>query len=107
MGVSNSPDQPLRAGQSTFSKDILRIELSGPQRDNLSIIDIPGIFRLTTEGVTTKADMAMVGQMVRSYLVEENTIILAIMPAGDIATQDILSVSLISGCIWQMLVEFK
>ena len=30
----------------TFSDDVLKIVISGPDRENLSIIDIPGIFRI-------------------------------------------------------------
>ena len=33
-------------------------------REHLSVIDVPGIFKKSTPGVTTKADMAMVRNMV-------------------------------------------
>lgn len=41
MGVTG-PGEPLSAGKSTFSEDVFKIELSGPDRENLSIVDIPG-----------------------------------------------------------------
>jgi hypothetical protein len=78
----------------TFSEDVFKVELCGPGRDNLSIIDIPGIFRTETKGTTTSKDMAMVKEMVNYWIKDERTIILAVIGINnDIATQEILSVS--------------
>jgi len=93
MGVTG-PGEPLSAGKSTFSEDVFKIELSGPDRENLSIIDIPGIFRAATENVTTKDDITLVKNMVNKWIQDERTIILAVVAANvDIATQEILAVS--------------
>ena len=93
MGLSG-PGQSPESGQSAFSEDILKIELSGPQRDHLTVIDVPGIFRTPTVGITTKKDMSLVRRIVHSYIKDENTIILAVVPAPvDIATQEILSMA--------------
>lgn len=67
MGIP-APGQSLAPGLSTFSDDILKIELSGPSKEHLSIIDVPGIFRTPTHGVTTKEDMTLVQRMVKSYI---------------------------------------
>lgn len=53
MGVSSPPDS-LR---STFSNDVFRLEICGPDEDHLSVIDVPGIFKNTTPGLTSKADI--------------------------------------------------
>jgi Dynamin family len=93
MNIS-MPGQELEPEQITFSDDVLKIELCGPHRENLSIIDIPGIFRTPTEGVTSKAGMLPVKAMVRGYIKDERTIILAVLPAPtDIATQSILTMT--------------
>ena len=93
MGIP-APGQSLAPGLSTFSDDILKIELSGPSRQHLSIIDVPDIFRTPTYGVTTKEDMTLVQSMVKSYIKDSRTIILAVIPAPvDIATQEILSMA--------------
>jgi Dynamin central region/Dynamin family/Dynamin GTPase effector domain len=93
MGVP-VPGQPLVSGLSTFSDDVLKIELCGPKEQHLSIIDVPGIFRTPTEGVTTKEDVGRVQGMVKSYIKGSRTIILAVVPANvDIATQEILSMA--------------
>lgn len=93
MGVTG-PGESLSAGKSTFSEDILKIELSGPDRENLSIIDIPGIFRTETDNVTTTDDIILVRNMVGRWIQGDRTIILAVVPANvDVATQEILNVS--------------
>ncbi|KAH8171347.1 dynamin family protein [Sarocladium implicatum] len=76
-----------------FSRDVLKIEVSGPDEDYLTVIDVPGIFRTTMEGTTT-SDMRMVKDLVESYIREDRTIILAVLPANvDIATQEILQLA--------------
>ncbi|KAH6648210.1 P-loop containing nucleoside triphosphate hydrolase protein [Truncatella angustata] len=88
----------LRADVSTghgtvFSEDILKIEVYGPSVDYLTIIDVPGIFRTTMQG-TTKEDMILVRDLVKSYIKESRTIILAVLPSNvDIATQEILELA--------------
>jgi hypothetical protein len=88
----------LRADISTgsgavFSEDVLKIEVHGPHEDYLTIIDVPGIFRTTTQG-TTKDDMAMVRDLVKGYIKDGRTIILAVLPSNvDIATQEILELA--------------
>lgn len=77
----------------TFIDDVLKIVNSGPARENPSIIDISGIFRIPMPGVTIESDIHLVKDMVKSYLKDERTIILAVVPANvDIARQEILSV---------------
>jgi hypothetical protein len=93
MGIP-APGTSLKPGQSTFSDDVLRIELCGPDKTHFSVIDVPGIFRTPTEGVTTKDDMSLVRGMVHRYIENSRTIILAVVPANvDIATQEILNLA--------------
>ncbi|KJK73964.1 hypothetical protein H634G_10753 [Metarhizium anisopliae BRIP 53293] len=35
---------------SAFSQDILKIEINGPDQVHLTVIDMPGIFRVSTPG---------------------------------------------------------
>jgi hypothetical protein len=82
-----------RGEGARFSEDVLKIEVYGPNEENLTIIDVPGIFRTTTQG-TTKEDMGMVRDLVTSYIKEDRTIILAVLPSNvDIATQEILEIA--------------
>ncbi|KAF5232762.1 hypothetical protein FAUST_8549 [Fusarium austroamericanum] len=77
---------------SAFSRDVLRVEISGPNEDHLTVIDVPGMFENVTPGVTTKEDIELVKGMVQKYIKESRTIILAVVPCnGDIANQKILT----------------
>lgn len=55
---------------------------------------MPGIFKSTTEGVTTKADITLVRNMVHGYMNNPRSVILAVVPANvDVATQEILELA--------------
>lgn len=91
MGVG-LPSEP---GKRTFSDDVLKIEICGPDQQHLSVVDVPGIFRSITEGVTTQRDKVMVRDMIVSYMENPRSVILAVIPANvDIATQEILDMAL-------------
>ncbi|KAK3382335.1 P-loop containing nucleoside triphosphate hydrolase protein [Lasiosphaeria ovina] len=79
---------------TTFSRDVLKIEICGPTEDYLTVIDVPGIFRQDTEGLTTKSDIQLVKSLVNDYIKDRRTIILAVLPCNvDIATQEILTMA--------------
>lgn len=90
MGIRSGSDGD--SAGSAFSRDVLRVEISGPNEDHLTVIDVPGMFENETPGVTTKDDIDLVKNMVRKYINESRTIILAVVPCnGDIANQKILT----------------
>ncbi|MCJ1463406.1 hypothetical protein MMC07_002013 [Pseudocyphellaria aurata] len=90
MGITPAGEK----GGNPFSEDVLKIEIRGPGQQHLSVIDVPGIFKRTTAGYTTKADMEMVKNMVSRYMKNPRAAILAIIPANvDIATQEILEMA--------------
>jgi Dynamin family len=81
-------------GGTVFSKDVLKIEICGPDEDYLTVIDVLGIFRNLTEGVTTKEDMDLVKSLVTRYIKDSRTIILAMLPSNvNIATQEVLTLA--------------
>ncbi|OBT86906.1 hypothetical protein VE02_04369 [Pseudogymnoascus sp. 03VT05] len=78
----------------TFSDDVFCIKVTGPKQEHLSVIDVPGIFKRTTQGVTNKSDMQMVKSMVQGFMENPRSVILAVIPANvDIATQEILEMA--------------
>lgn len=79
------------SSQRTFSEDVLRLEVSGPSQEHFSVIDVPGIFKRTTQGMTTKEDIVLVDQMVHGYMSNPRSVMLIVIPCNvDIATQEIL-----------------
>lgn len=90
MGI----DPPGEKGEKPFSEDVLKIEIRGPGQQHLSVVDVPGIFKKTTAGYTTKSDMEMIKNMVSRYMRNPRAAILAVIPANvDIATQEILEMA--------------
>ncbi|KAL2193820.1 interferon-induced GTP-binding protein Mx1 [Corynascus similis CBS 632.67] len=96
MGIRGGGDGKPDGDKSlvTFSDDILKIEITGPNQFPLTVIDVPGIFRTATPGLTTENDMALVRAMVERAIKDDRTIILAVVPCNvDIATQEILKLA--------------
>lgn len=58
------------------------------------VVNVRGIFRKTTDRVTTKANIRLVETMVRGYTENHRSVMLTVIPCNvDIATQDILTVA--------------
>jgi hypothetical protein len=66
IGLSSNSDNG--SWKLTFSNDILCLEISSPKQEHLSVIDVLGIFKSTTKGVTTKADIQLVRNIVKGYI---------------------------------------
>ncbi|KAI6514562.1 hypothetical protein MCOR10_008575 [Pyricularia oryzae] len=92
LGISSGRRGPgeLDPGNA-FSQHLLKVEISSPKQEHFTVIDVPGIFRTETLGLTTESDIVLVRNMVMTYIKDFRTIILAIVPANvDPATQEIL-----------------
>ena len=48
------PQSNLSGQQRIFSNDVLRLEVCGPMQEHLSIIDVPGVCKKTTQGLTNQ-----------------------------------------------------
>ncbi|KAH8674416.1 P-loop containing nucleoside triphosphate hydrolase protein [Tricladium varicosporioides] len=78
MGISTS---------SSFSTDVLRVEISGPTQQHLTIVDLPGLIHSENK-MQTSADVALVLAMVKSYMANRRSIVLAVVSAkNDYANQ--------------------
>ena len=74
-----------------FSRDILSIEIEGPSRPQLTLVDIPGLIQTDTKGVT-KDDIQLVSQITDQYISRSRTICLAVVSASnDYSNQKILT----------------
>ena len=74
-----------------FARDVLSIEIEGPSRPQLTLVDIPGLIQTDTKGVT-KADVELVGEITDQYIKQPRTICLAVVSAAnDYANQKILT----------------
>ncbi|KAF7516649.1 hypothetical protein PCG10_002038 [Penicillium crustosum] len=73
-----------------FSNDLLRVEVSGPDRPHLTIVDLPGLIHSETRQQSA-ADVQLVQDVVQSYMSEPRSVILAVVSAkNDFANQIVL-----------------
>ena len=83
---SNSGSKPR-----AFARDVLSIEIEGPSRPQLTLVDIPGLIQTDTKGVT-RADVDLVAEITDQYIKQPRTICLAVVSgANDYANQKILT----------------
>ena len=83
MGIRNG-------GAKQFSKDILRIEVTGPEVPPVTLVDLPGIFHSATADQDGKG-REIVNQLIDSYMSQSKSIILAVVAADQqLAAQAVL-----------------
>lgn len=97
-GLSNLIENAKAAmGISThdkaFSKDLLRVEVSGPNRPHLTIVNLPELIHSETKQQST-SDIELVQDVVQSYMKESRSIILAVVSAkNNYANQIVLKLA--------------
>lgn len=68
----------LRTGlgddRKNFVAEVLKVELSGPQRSYFSILDLPGTFQ--NASTVNETDQAKVENMVKEYMNNEDNIVM-------------------------------
>ncbi|EGO58731.1 hypothetical protein NEUTE1DRAFT_78113 [Neurospora tetrasperma FGSC 2508] len=86
MGISTTQGK-------AFSNHRLRVEITGPDRPHLTIVDLPGLIHSETKNQTA-ADVQLIQNVVRSYMNESRSIILAVVSAkNDFANQVVLKLA--------------
>jgi hypothetical protein len=89
MGLDAAPStsSPVRA----FARDVRSVEIEGPSRPQLTLVDVPGLIQTETKGVT-RQDREMVAEITEFYIKQPRTICLAVVSAmNDYANQAILT----------------
>jgi len=72
-----------------FSKDVLRVEVSGPTQPHLTLVDLPGLYHAPDEYQDVDG-IALVESLVRSYMENPRSVMLAVISAkSDIALQKV------------------
>ena len=76
-----------------FSGDILRVEVSGPDRPHLTIVDLPGVIHSENK-YQSEADVQLITDLVKEYMKEPGSIILAVISAkNDYPNQIVLNLA--------------
>ncbi|KAK7432367.1 hypothetical protein QQZ08_000929 [Neonectria magnoliae] len=88
MGIRQGKD----ADSNNFAAELLKVELSGPNRPYFSILDLPGHFNSTYD--VNKSDQAIIEDMIVKYMQKtENTVICVLDASNDLAHQPILELA--------------
>ena len=89
MGLAEDVTADTKLG--AFTLDVLSIEIEGPKRPQLTLVDIPGLIANATKGITD-ADVKMVAEITDKYISSPRTICLAVISAtNDYANQPIVT----------------
>jgi hypothetical protein len=76
-----------------FSKNILRVEVTGLEQLHLSLVDSPGLYHVG-DRAPSDADAVLVRTLVKSYLEKNRSILLAVVAAkSDLAMQAIIKMA--------------
>ena len=79
----------LTSSGKVFSKDVLRIEISGPTQPHLTLVDLPGLFMAGNRDQSAE-DAGLVKSLVLDYMERPRSIILAVVSAkNDFALQQV------------------
>ena len=80
----------IKATGKDFSKNILRVEISGQGKPKLTIVDLPGLIHSESRN-QSPADVELISKLVRSYMSNPRSVILAVVSAkNDYANQIVL-----------------
>ncbi|KAI8953005.1 P-loop containing nucleoside triphosphate hydrolase protein [Xylaria longipes] len=71
----------LKGSKKGSSRDVLRVEVTGPHVPSLTLVDLPGFFHSETED-QTREDKKIVRQLAKSYMEQPKSIILAVVSAN-------------------------
>jgi hypothetical protein len=72
MGIDGS--------KKSFSRDVLRVELSGPTQPHLTLVDLPGLYHAGNEH-QSREEAETIHSLVNEYMRKERSIILAVVSA--------------------------
>lgn len=72
-----------------FSKNVLRVEVSGPTQPHLTLVDLPGLYHAPDESQAAKG-VGFVESLVMSYIKNKRSVVLAVVSAkSEIALQKV------------------
>ena len=76
--------QTLCEGSNQFSTNSITIDLVSPDACDLTVVDLPGIIRTVTAGQSVSV-IDQVNRLIKSFLIDKRTIILAVIPANQVS----------------------
>ncbi|OKP14329.1 Interferon-induced GTP-binding protein Mx2 [Penicillium subrubescens] len=88
MGISDNVAQ-----DAGFCDDVLKIEISGPDKPELTLVDLPGLYNTPSEEQSIEG-IQIVRQLTERYMAKDRSIILAVISAKvDYHIQEVLNIA--------------
>ncbi|KAF2708220.1 dynamin family protein-like protein [Pleomassaria siparia CBS 279.74] len=82
--------EEVGTSDKAFARDVLTVEISGPSRPQLTLVDLPGLIHAANK-MQSEDDVKLIGDLVIEYMKNPRTIILAVISAkNDYANQIII-----------------
>lgn len=81
--IINRLMQRLCQDDVNFSTESVVVDLVSPDACDLTVVDLPGIIRTVTSGQNVQS-IEQVNRLIKSCLMDERTIILAVIPANQV-----------------------
>ncbi|KAL9121034.1 MAG: hypothetical protein Q9187_002408 [Circinaria calcarea] len=92
MGLPG-PGDNIEHATKRFSSDVLKIEIVGPEQQQLSVVDVPGLYHNPTKEQTA-SDLTRVRALIESYVRDERTIIMAVLDSrNNLANQEVFRIA--------------
>jgi hypothetical protein len=87
-------EECMGIGSSThFTDDVLKVEIAGPDKPELTLVDLPGLYNSSSEEQSQEG-LIMVRELTKKYMMNPRSIILAIMSANfDYHLQQVLNLA--------------
>lgn len=82
-GLIDRKMQDLCLAGNNFSTESVIVDLVSPDACDLTVVDLPGIIRTVTAGQNIDS-IRQVNALIKSFLMDKRTIILAIVPANQV-----------------------
>lgn len=82
--IINKLMQKLCQDEVNFSTESVVVDLVSPDACDLTVVDLPGIIRTVTSGQNVQC-IEQVNRLIKSCLMDERTIILAVIPANQVS----------------------
>ncbi|CZS92473.1 uncharacterized protein RAG0_03052 [Rhynchosporium agropyri] len=96
----------LSIGGNAFTENILRVEISGPTRPQLTIVDLPGLIHSHNKH-QTENDVELVTNLVAKYMANPRSIILAMVSAKNDFPNQIVRNSIFHSWVQQLIPNQK
>ena len=88
MGIQDLTSEDVQG--PVFAEDVLSVEIQGPKRPQLTLVDLPGLIQSKTKS-TSSTDIEVVRGITQRYIAQPRTVCLAVVSAtNDHANQPIL-----------------